>query len=87
MKCRFSHDGDCCNSGAAQYMCKCKMPCDYIVPITNADYIRAMNDYELSVFLAKVKAMVYRADLPVIAYSSKDMAENLEWLMQPVGGK
>lgn len=52
--------------------------------ITNADRIRAMNNYELAVFLAKVKALVYRADLPVIAYSTKDMAENLEWLGQPV---
>ena len=52
-------------------------------PITNADRIRAMNNYELAVFLAKVKALVYRADLPVIAYSTGDMAENLEWLEQP----
>lgn len=51
--------------------------------LTNGDRIRAMNDYELSVFLSKVRAMVYRADLPVIAYSTKDMAENLEWLQQP----
>lgn len=53
-------------------------------PMINADRIRAMNNYELAVFLAKVKAMVYRADLPVIAYSTQDMADNLEWLQQPV---
>ena len=47
MKCRFEHDGDCCNSGATQYMCKCKKPCDTIMPITNADRIRAMSDEEL----------------------------------------
>ena len=52
IKCRFEHDGDCCNSGATQYMCKCKQPCDTIVPITNADRIRAMTDKELAVFFA-----------------------------------
>ena len=24
MKCKFEHDGDCCNCGSPQYMCKCK---------------------------------------------------------------
>lgn len=52
MKCRFEHDGDCCNSGATQYMCKCKQPCYTIIPITNADRIRAMSDKELASFLA-----------------------------------
>ena len=47
MKCKFEHDGDCCNSGATQYMCKCKQPCDAIIPITEADRIRAMSDEEL----------------------------------------
>lgn len=53
---------------------------------TNADRIRAMNNYELAVFFAKTKAALYRADLPVIAYSTQDMAENLEWLQQPAEG-
>ena len=44
MKCKFEHDGDCCNCGATQYMCKCKQPCDTIIPQTNADRIRAMSD-------------------------------------------
>ena len=51
MKCKFEHDEDCCNSGAKQYMCKCKQPCDTIVPMTNADRIRAMSDEELAEFL------------------------------------
>lgn len=37
MRCKFEHDGDCCNSGAVQYMCKCKQPCNTIIPITRAD--------------------------------------------------
>ena len=42
MKCKFEHDEDCCNSGATQYMCKCKQPCATIVPITNADRMISM---------------------------------------------
>ena len=56
----------------------------FMPPMTNADKIRAMNDYELSAFLSQVRAMVYRADLSVVAYSTKDMADNLEWLRKPV---
>ena len=37
MKCKFEYDEDCCNCGATQYMCKCKKPCNAIVPITRAD--------------------------------------------------
>ena len=49
MKCKFEHDGDCCNCGSQQYMCKCKPKiCASIVPITNADRIRAMSDEELA---------------------------------------
>ena len=51
MKCKFEHDGDCCNCGSQQYMCKCKPKiCGSIVPITNADRIRAMSDEALAAF-------------------------------------
>ena len=50
LKCKFEHDGDCCNSGASQYMCKCKQPCDIIRPLTNAEHIRSMTDEELAEF-------------------------------------
>ena len=51
MKCKYEHDGDCCNAGADQYMCKCKKPCEFIWPLSNADHIRAMSDEELARFL------------------------------------
>lgn len=52
MKCKFEHDGDCCNSGSPQYMCKCKPDvCHSAVPMTNADRIRAMSDEELAEWL------------------------------------
>ena len=50
--CKFQHDGDFCNCGSPQYMCKCKPDiCNSVVPITNADRIRRMSDEELAVFL------------------------------------
>lgn len=52
MKCKFEHDGDCCNSRSPQYMCKCKPKiCGSAVPMTNADRIRGMSDEELAEFL------------------------------------
>lgn len=68
MICKFNHDGDCCNSGAIQYMCKCKMPCDTIIPVTNADHIRAMSDEELAHIMVGLSDLDERigfcADLP-----------------------
>lgn len=58
MKCKFEHDGDCCNCGSPQYMCKCKPNiCGSVVPITNADRIRSMSDEELVVFLDEFSSM------------------------------
>lgn len=54
MKCRFEHDEDCCNSDSPQYMCKCKPDvCHSVVPMTNADCIRAMTDEELAEMLSE----------------------------------
>jgi len=49
---------------------------------TNADRIRAMSDEELAIFLAKVDAALYRANLDVIAYRGEKVNENLDWLKQ-----
>ena len=51
MKCKYEHDEDCCYSCADQYMCKCKIPCEFIWPLSIADHIRAMSDEELARFL------------------------------------
>ena len=47
MKCKYEHYGDCCNSGAKQYLCECKIPCDTIIPMSVGDQVRAMSDEEL----------------------------------------
>lgn len=78
MKCRFEYDGDCCNSGATQYMCKCKKPCDTIIPLTNADRIRAMSDEELADFISACGCPDHARDCKE---SCKDCT--MEWLKQP----
>nr|DAQ29290.1 MAG TPA: growth factor-like protein [Caudoviricetes sp.] len=81
MKCKFEHDGDCCNSGSPQYMCKCKPGiCGSAVPMTNADRIRAMSDKELARFLAEVENRRSAAGGGAIW---NGMAHALEWLQQP----
>lgn len=56
MKCKFERDEDCCNSSSEQYMCKCKPDvCHSAVPMTNADRIREMSDFELANFLDDVQ--------------------------------
>ena len=79
MKCKFEQDGDCCNCGSPQYMCKCKPDvCGSAVPMTNADRIRAMPDEEL--------ARQFGAQCPK---TSKRVCDKrchlcwLEWLQQP----
>jgi hypothetical protein len=83
MKCRFEHDGDCCNSGATQYMCKCKQPCDTIIPVTTADRIRAMSDEELAKLLKS-------GGCPSIDHTAcYEMTCDgcwRDWLRQPAGG-
>ena len=82
MKCRFEHRGDCCNSGSSWYLCKCQQPCDTIIPMTNADRIRAMSDEEI----AKVPAKFgYSCVFPQKECGESDTCEKclLEWLKQP----
>ena len=81
MKCRYEHDGDCCNSGATQYMCKCKKPCYTIIPITNADRIRAMTDEELGKFLSIYGCPCHARDCRA---SCEDCV--IDWLQQPAEG-
>lgn len=90
MKCRFEHDGDCCNCGSPQYMCKCKPKiCGSIVPITNADRVRRMSDEELAEFISRIEIgdfgpQVYGktfCDMCKGQYECDDC--RLWWLQQP----
>ena len=77
MKCKFEHDGDCCNCGSQQYMCKCKPKiCGSIVPITNADRIRAMSDEEMATELLPLFEELCEDGIPSTDYMRF-------WLQQP----
>ena len=79
MKCKFEHDGDCCNSGAKQYMCKCKKPCDAIIPMTNAQKIRSMSDDELNELFHDI----YNAGAEdAVAYEWGQRTNSFEWTME-----
>lgn len=52
MKCKYEHDGDCCNAGADQYRRKCKKPCEFLWALSNGDRFRAMSDEELADYLS-----------------------------------
>lgn len=87
MKCKFEHHGNCCNIGSPWYLCSCEQPCDTIVPITNADRIRAMSDEELAEVLGK---LVHCGGCPMRDNCKVDNlpCNNvlLEWLQQPAEG-
>lgn len=87
MLCKFNHDGDCCNSGATQYMCKCKQPCDTIIPVTNADRIRAMTDEELAALPKEWSG--YSCVFMSRECGPENSCEKclLEWLQQPAEGE
>ena len=50
--------------------------------MTNAKKIKSMNTYELSVFLATVKADLSLIENFSYSYSTEKMKENLDWLMK-----
>ena len=87
MKCRYEHDDDCCNAGADQYMCKCKKPCGFIWPLSNADHIRSMTDGELAKF--HLLECPYMAEVyGECKYGWHDREQTceecmLDWLKQP----
>lgn len=88
MKCKFEHDGDCCNSGAKQYMCKCQKHCDAIIPMTNAQKIRSMSDDELNELFHDI----YNAGAEdAVAYEWGQRTNSFEWTMdwlkQPAEGE
>ena len=88
MKCKFEHDGNCCNSGAKQYMCKCKKPCDAIIPMTNAQKIQSMSDEELNELFHEI----YNAGAEdAVAYEwgqrTNSFEWTMEWLRQPAEGE
>lgn len=59
MKCKFEHDGDCCNHDSVQYMSRCKPDsCQSIVPINRYQMIRSLDDEQLLEFFLTVTECV-----------------------------
>ena len=84
MKCKFEHDGDCCNCGSPQYMCKCKPNiCGSVVPITNADRIRGMDDEELAGFLDSIHGFFEDGGGKIVEGNVIYPGNMLDWLRSP----
>ena len=55
MKCKFEHDGTCCNSGTFRFKDICDMEnCGYCAPMSHGDAFRTSSDEELARFLSSV---------------------------------
>lgn len=87
MKCKYENDGDCCNCGSPQYLCKCKPKiCHSVAPVTNADRIRAMSDEELAEYLSAVYfyGMLDGMEKPPKVEHYK---YTIDWMCEPAEGE
>lgn len=76
MKCKFEQDECCRKRGSPRYACKCDpSSCNNMVPFTNRDRLRRMNDAELAYWLS-----YYAHD----GYMNPSCGW-YEWLCQPSG--
>ena len=59
MKCKFEHNGICCNSGTFRFKDTCDPEnCDYCAPMSHGDAFRASLDEELANFLFSVVSIM-----------------------------
>ena len=59
MKCKFEHDGTCCNSGTFRFKDTCDPEnCDYCAPMSRGDVFRTSSDEELAEFLSLVMGIM-----------------------------
>ena len=55
MKCKFEHDGCCCNSGTFRFKDTCDSEnCGHCTPMSHGDAFRTSSDEELARFLSSV---------------------------------
>ena len=55
MKCKFEHNGICCNSGTFRFKDTCDPEnCDYCSPMSHGDVFKTSSDEELARFLSSV---------------------------------
>ena len=59
MKCKFEHNGICCNSGTFRCKDTCDTEnCDYCVPMSHGDAFRTSSNEELARFLSSTVSIM-----------------------------
>ena len=86
MKCKFEHNGICCNSGTLRFKDTCVSEnCGYCAPMSHGDAFRASSDEELVKFLSSVVSIMDCPERVWVLYngglSYKDAW--LKWLQEP----
>ena len=86
MKCKFEHEGCCCNSGTFRFKDTCDPEnCDYCSPMSHSDAFRTSSNEELARFLSSVVSIMDCPEQVWILYngglSYKD--DWLKWLQEP----
>ena len=86
MKCKFEHDGYCCNSGTFRFKDICDMEnCDHCAPMSRGDVLRTYSDEILarilSLSVADAECPKRIKELNKAGFSYKDAW--LKWLQEP----
>ena len=86
MKCKFEHDGTCCNSGTFRFKDTCDPEnCDYCAPMNHGDVFRTSSDEELARFLSSVVNIIECPERVWVLYNGGLSYKNtwLKWLQEP----
>ena len=86
MKCKFEHDGYCCNSGTFRFKDTCDSEnCGHCAPMSHGDAFRTSSNEELARFLSSA---VSPMDCPKRVWNLYDSVFSykdawLKWLQEP----
>ena len=86
MKCKFEHDGCCCNSGTFRFKNTCDPEnCNYCAPMSRGDVFRTSSDEELAEFLSVAMGIM---DCPRRVWDLNEGGLSyqdtwLKWLQEP----
>ena len=86
MKCKFEHDGTCCNRGTFQFKDTCDPEnCNYCAPMSHGDVFRTSSNEELARFLSLVVSIIECPERVRNLYDSVLSYKDawLKWLQEP----
>ena len=86
MKCKFEHDGYCCNSGTFRFKDTCDTEnCGYCAPMSRGDVLRTSSDKELANFLSSVVNVINCPERVWVLYNYGLSYEDawVKWLQEP----